>query len=94
MGVARNPGVTRQAHVVCLASVSCNSTLRLPFARCSPGGDPGAPAPDRCALTLRQETAEVDHGGPCLLGVVVQSLGQLAIRAGHRRTRDRPRLAS
>jgi hypothetical protein len=26
--------------------------------------------------------------------VVVQSLGQLAIRAGHRRTRDRPRLAS
>jgi hypothetical protein len=47
-----------------------------------------ASTPDRCAPALRQETAEVDRGGSCLLGMVVRSLGRLEIRACHRQTRD------
>src|SRR6266567_4710879 len=48
---------------------------------------PGVAAPDRCASTLCQETADVfDRGGPCLMSVVVRTLGRLAIRAGHRET--------
>src|ERR1700722_21021147 len=53
----------------------------------------GAAASHRCAPALHQETAEVDHGGSSLLGLVVRTLGRLAIRAGHRQTRDRHRLA-
>jgi hypothetical protein len=54
----------------------------------------------RAALQLRpflggapQHTDLIDHGGSSLLGMVVRTLGRLAIRAGHRQTRDRHRLA-
>jgi hypothetical protein len=69
------------------------STLfSLPFARRSPSGDFVAATPDRCARALFQ-TAELDRGGPRLLGVVVRSLDRLAIGAGHRQTADGHRLA-
>ena len=71
-------------------SVPFNSVLGFPFASCSPGRECRLAAPDRCAATLLQETAKVDHGGPSLLRVVVWCLGRLAIRAGFKlRTADR-----
>jgi len=60
--------------------------------RRSPSGDLGAATPDRCAPALFQ-TAELDRGGPRLLGVVVRSLDRLAIGTGHRQTSDGHRLA-
>jgi hypothetical protein len=35
-------------------------------------------------IALHHETAEVDHGGSSLLGMVVRTLGRFAIRARHR----------
>src|SRR5260370_37895244 len=70
------------------------SVLDLPFARCSPGGEPGSAATYRRASAVGEKTPEIDPRRPPAVGMAVSPLARLAFRIGHRQARNRPSMAS
>ena len=61
--------------------------------RCTPVGDPRVAAPDRCPETLCAEASTADSFRPSSLDLALLELVRVALRAGHRQSRNRFRLA-
>src|SRR5436853_951863 len=84
--------LSSDAHFSC--DIPSYSVLDPPFPRRPSAGEPGSAPPNRRAAEVRKKAPQIDLQGPPVVDVSVPPVERLALRAGHRSTRDRPCLAS